>query len=460
MILSKWLATLLGGAFAVQGALAIELNIDDESSLKSAAKTVATRMMKFYDTRESKNIPGKLDGTWWEGGSMFMTLILYWFVTGDNQFNAAIQEGMYFQKGDDNFFPSNYSQYLGNDDQVFWGLAAITAAEFNYPEQEGQPSWVSLAQGVFNTQYPRWDTSSCHGGMRWQIWPYQDGYLTKNAISNGGLFQLSARLALYTGNKTYAEWAERIWDWSATTPLLKQKNWNIADTTTCETQCTDHGDFQWTYNYATYISGAAYMHNYTNGTETKWKEGVEGLIKTSQQFYPTTGFNGAGGQILSDITCEPLGNCDRNQITFKSYFSNWLGVLTTIVPGTYDLIFPQLRTSAQAAAKQCSGGDDGDLCGIRWYKQAVWDGSKGLEQQMAVLGVLSANILPFTNKAPLTAESGGTSKSNPNAGTNSSDSKVPVLNTIGTGDRAGAGILTVIFVSGWAIAVTWMIRGG
>lgn len=32
MILSKWLTTLLGGAFAVQGALAIELNIDDEST--------------------------------------------------------------------------------------------------------------------------------------------------------------------------------------------------------------------------------------------------------------------------------------------------------------------------------------------------------------------------------------------------------------------------------------------
>jgi mannan endo-1,6-alpha-mannosidase len=34
------------------------------------------------------------------------------------------------------------------------------------------------------------------------------------------------------------------------------------------------------------------------------------------------------------------------------------------------------------------------------------------------------------------------------------------LNTIGTGDKAGAGVLTVIFVTGWAVAVTWMIRGG
>jgi mannan endo-1,6-alpha-mannosidase len=32
MILSKWLATLLGGTLAVQGALAIDLNIDDEST--------------------------------------------------------------------------------------------------------------------------------------------------------------------------------------------------------------------------------------------------------------------------------------------------------------------------------------------------------------------------------------------------------------------------------------------
>jgi mannan endo-1,6-alpha-mannosidase len=135
-------------------------------------------------------------------------------------------------------------------------------------------------------------------------------------------------------------------------------------------------------------------------------------------------------------------------------------MLTTIVPGTYDLIYPQLKTSAQAAAKQCSGGDDGKHCGIRWYKQASWDGTKGLEQQMAVLGVLAANLIPFSGKAPLTASSGGTSKSNPNAGTNSSDSNVPILNSIGTGDRAGAGILTVIFVSGWAVAVTWMIRGG
>ena len=192
----------------------------------------------------------------------------------------------------------------------------------------------------------------------------------------------------------------------------------------------------------------------TNGTQ-KWKDGIDGLVGTSAQFYPTS----VGGNILSEITCESIEKCDRNQITFKAYFASWLAFMTTIVPETSDLVMPKLQTSAEAAVKTCTGLSDGSHCGIKWYTQ-TWDGTDGLEQQMAVLGVLNAILVPFKNQAPFTSDTGGTSKSNPNAGTNSSDSDVPVLNNITTGDRAGAGVLTVIFVTGWAVAVTWMIRGG
>lgn len=198
---------------------------------------------------------------------MFMTLIQYWYWTGDTTYNEVTKQGMLWQRGTDDFFPHNYSYYLGNDDQMFWGLAAMTAAELNFPEDDDQPSWVSLAQGVFNTQIPRWDTSACNGGMRWQIWPFQEGYTTKNAITNGGLFQLSARLARYTKNETYSQWAEKIWDWSRTTPLLRP-NWRIADTTSMSHDCRDHGDQQWTYNYGAYIGGAAYMYNLVSPRST------------------------------------------------------------------------------------------------------------------------------------------------------------------------------------------------
>ena len=247
-------------------------------SIKSTAATTAYNMMAYYNGNETGKEPGKLPGTWWEGGAMFMTLIQYWFFTNDSSYNSVIQQGMYYQKGNNDFFPNKHAQYLGNDDQVFWGLAAMTAAEVNFPEKEDEPSWLSLAQGVFNTQVPRWDTSSCDGGLRWQIWPYQAGYTIKNAISNGGLFQLAARLAYYTHNDTYAEWAEKIWDWSATTPLLRENVWTIADTTSTEANCKDHGDMQWTYNYGTYVSGAGYMYNYVSlhGDYVKWQ--ADGML--------------------------------------------------------------------------------------------------------------------------------------------------------------------------------------
>ncbi|KAJ5779129.1 CAZyme family GH76 [Penicillium paradoxum] len=452
--LARWLTTLVA-CLLVKDVIAIEVNPEDEASLKDAAKTVATTMIDFYNARESKNIPGKMDGTWWEGGSMFMTLIQYWYLTGDDQFNDAIQEGMYWQKGSDNdYFPSNYSQYLGNDDQVFWGLAAMTAGELNFPQRDGEPSWVSLAAGVFNGQVPRWDMTACGGGLRWQIWPYQDGYSMKNAISNGGLFQLSARLALYTKNATYAEWAEKIWDWSATTPLLR-KNWVIADSTNNAANCKDHGDYQWTYNYATYISGAGYMHNYTNGTETKWLKGIKGMIKTSDQFFPASG----GKTIISEITCEPIKRCDRNQRTFKSYFTSWIGFMSLIVPSNVtDDLMGRFKSSAVAAGQQCSGGSDGKHCGTRWTKKSEWDGTKGLEQQMAVLGVLNAVLVPYTAEGPYNADNGGLSSGEPHNETDSEGNSGP--DAITTGDRVGAGILTGFFVILWAGAISWMLIGG
>lgn len=133
-----------------------------------------------------------------------------------------------------------------------------------YPEPPPkQPSWLSLAQATFNLQVNRWDTQHCGGGLRWQIFPFNKGYDYKNTISNGGFFQLAARLARYTGNDTYAEWADKTWDWMHTTPLFTD-NYAIYDGIKIE-NCSNPYPIQWTYNVGTFLMGAANMYNYVSG---------------------------------------------------------------------------------------------------------------------------------------------------------------------------------------------------
>lgn len=163
---------------------------------------------------------------------------------------------------------------------------------------------------------------------------------------------------------------------------------------------------------------------------------------------------------MSEVACEPNQMCDRNQRCFKAFLSTWLGFLTTIAPYTTDEIIPKLQASALGAAQQCSGGDDKKHCGRRWY-QDKWDGYKGLEEQMSALGIMTMAMLPHAtkNQAPLTSKTGGNSKSNPDAGKGESE-ETGELRPISTGDRAGAGVVTVVFMGGWIAAVTFMLWGG
>ncbi len=135
----------------------------------------------------------------------------------------------------------------------------------NFPEPPpDKPSWLALAQAVFNQQASRWETSTCGGGLRWQIFSWNKGYEYKNSISNGCFFQLAARLARYTGNQTYADWAEKTWDWMETTRLVTPE-FNIYDGVNMLDNCTKPVPIQWTYNVGTFLMGAANLYNYVSG---------------------------------------------------------------------------------------------------------------------------------------------------------------------------------------------------
>lgn len=130
--------------------------------------------------------------------------------------------------------------------------------------------------------------------------------------------------------------------------------------------------------------------------------------------------------------------------------------MSQIVPANVtDATMAKFKTSAVAAGQQCSGGDDGKHCGIRWTKRAEWDQTQGLEQEMAVLGVLNSVMVPFKAKGPYNTDNGGESQPDPNAGKDDD----PKTRSITTGDRAGAGIVTAIFIGTWVAGLSWAIWG-
>jgi mannan endo-1,6-alpha-mannosidase len=161
------------------------------ADIKQTAADVAWDLMQYYKGNQSGQTPGILPGPppagdyyWWEGGSMWGTLIDYWKLTGDKSYNDVVTQAMLWQVGPNkDYMPPNVTASLGNDDQGFWGMSAMLAAENNFPDPPSdQPQWLALAQAVFNTQAdPNRHDDTCNGGLRWQIPLSNNGYNYKNS---------------------------------------------------------------------------------------------------------------------------------------------------------------------------------------------------------------------------------------------------------------------------------------
>ncbi|KAG4433447.1 hypothetical protein IFR05_011073 [Cadophora sp. M221] len=443
---SMAMAVLAGSQVA--NALTVDLGSAD--SIKSVAKSIAFDMMSYYTGNNTGDIPGNLPAPyyWWEAGAMFGAMVDYWYYTGDTTYNDVTTQALLWQVGPNrDYMTPNQTKTEGNDDQGFWGLAAMSAAEVNFPNPPSdQPQWLALAQAVFNTQAPRWDTTSCGGGLKWQIFTFNNGYNYKNSISNGCFFNLGARLAKYTGNNTYSDWAEKTYEWMESIGLIDQ-NYYVFDGSDDLINCTRVNRLQWTYNAGAMLLGAANMYNHTNGS-TIWKTRLDGLIQGLDVFFPN------GQNVMQEVACENNGLCNVDQHSFKAYLARWMAATTKMAPYTYDTIMGKLGPSAKAAAAQCSGGDNGRTCGLKWSMGTTWDGSYGVGQEMAALEVIQSNLIAQVS-GPVTNGTGGTSVGDPNAGS-AAVSYLPV-GPATSADRGGAGFLTALILISFIGMIWWMI---
>lgn len=302
--------------------------------------------------------------------------------------------------------PPAYYASLGNDDQAFWALSVLSAVEYGFPTPAGNSStvWLDLAEAVFNTQWPRWDTTSCNGGLRWQIFQSNAGYNYKNSISNGGFFQIAARLAHYTGNQTYVDWAEKAWDWMRGVDLIDNQ-YNVFDGTNDLLNCSQVDHTMWSYNPSMLLYGAAMLYNYTNGSQI-WENRTTGLLDACANNFFSPYKNATN--IMYEPACEPTNNCDDDELSFKAYMARWLAKASVVAPYIAGPVNTLLSRSAEAAANACSGGQYGTTCGEKWYVGG-YDGSYGVGQELSALETVQALLLlredsNVTRRYPLTSK--------------------------------------------------------
>jgi mannan endo-1,6-alpha-mannosidase len=355
--------------------------------------------MKYY-TGNVTNTPSTIailpsPYYWWEAGAMWGALIDYYHYTGDSSYNEVTTEALLSQVGPNSDYMMPDQQFdEGNDDQSFWGFATMSAAEKNYPEPTtGEYTWIELTENLWNTQVRRWDTTSCNGGLKWQIYPSNNGYDYKNSISNGAFFQLSARLARYTGNQTYLDWALKSYDWSVNVGLI-DSDYHVYDGADDTTNCSNHSEIIWTYNTGVYLYGAAVLYNYTNGSDL-WTQRTQGFLQASSQYFNP--YRNASN-VMVETACETVNTCDNDQYSFKGYLSRFMWASTLMAPFTKSQITTYLQGSSLAAARACSGGTNGATCGEHWYWEIAYDGKYGVGQQMSALetihGLLAAESVP------------------------------------------------------------------
>jgi mannan endo-1,6-alpha-mannosidase len=386
-------------------------------------------------------------------------MIRYWALTGDDTYNSLVGEAMLFQVGPEyEYMPPNQTKVEGNDDQSTWALAAMTAAEYGFPMPSGASqnlTWLQYADNVFGSQVLRWDTTSCGGGLKWQIFTFNNGYNYKNSIGNGNFAQLGNRLARFTGNSTYSDWAQKATQWALDISLISPTG-RVFDGTDDNKNCSELNHIQWSSSAGTFISSAAYALNQT--TSPFWTSLLYNLTQSANVFVQDN--------VLYEVACDAGDNCSVDQIAMRGILIRALTRVQDLVQdsmssnGTTDSTGPQLTRpvisnillkSAEAAAATCTGGDSGTECSDKWWT-GKWDGTTGLGQQLNALEIMLANLpakaLESTTST-VNSSTPTTSGGNSSATTNSSDSGAASQSANGAN---GTLVSTIVMLGALALA--------
>ncbi len=349
---------------------AIDLNVDDKTSVREAADSIAENLFAQYHASDG-SAPYLLEEPyyWWESGVFWHTLLDYSILTNTTKYTSQIAAALRFQSGDDrNYMPANQSISLANDDMAYWASAAMTAAEHDLPQplpyDIGKDSWDVLATTAWKGINARWDEETCGGGLRWSIFSFSKGYDFKNSAANLGFFLLSTRLARYTGNTTYSETATKVWDWMEDTGLLEDrvnattntKTLAVYDGADTSSNCTVINKLQMSAYHGQALHGASILAAISNegkdSPKELWRDRVAALVAGADAYFFRDG-------VMVETGCEPDLRCNLDMRAYKGVLASSI-YKAQIATGYDDLVSIDLTKTAQAVAKSCAEKGDSD----------------------------------------------------------------------------------------------------
>ena len=395
------LALGAAAALALSGATgALELNVKDEASIKKAAGEIIKGLYAYHNPSSTAGHFNQPEPWfWWLSGSGWTGVLDYTVYTQDTNYKKDLLSAIAQNVGPDyDFLPPEQANWEANDDQMYWVYAALTALEYDFdplPCEDGNDcanSWLDISINAWEGWVDRWNGASdtCGGGLKWQWNQEAAGFTYKNAVTNGGFFQASARLARYTGNETYAEWATKIWDWSRSVGLVSD-DFHVYDGTSDGDgqNCSTVNHDEWSYNIASYLHGAANMFAYAEGkNKEEWGIRVNGFLETAASTYFTS--EDPKG-IMYEQKCEKERTCSTDQTSFKSSLARWMAKTAVLVPDTSEYIFKLLEPSAAGAATSCSGHDN-STCGVQWYTGS-FDGQSDFGTELSALEAVQSLLV-------------------------------------------------------------------
>ncbi|KHN95828.1 mannan endo-1,6-alpha-mannosidase-like protein [Metarhizium album ARSEF 1941] len=394
-------AAAMGGIFAPK-----DVDVDSISSVRNVASTLAYETMTYYSgnttdpkSRDFGNV--KKPYYWWVAGALFEALLDYYHYTLDPSYNGVVIQALLAPTNlgpKKDYMPPEHADEEGNDDLFFWGSAVLTAAERNFPQPNPDlPSWLDIGINVFNQLVGRWDTTKCGGGLFWQILESNpNGLKYKNSVSNGGFFQLAARLARATGNSTYLDWAEKIWDWNYQVGFIDSETLQVYDGADIGTDCKKTNKKSFSYTTGIFLYGAAVMHVHTGKPE--WKERTEKLFRQGAKIF----FTGNDKNIMWEFECEQTNSCNYDMVIFKAILARFMWKTSRITPSLSPDVKSLLVSTVKAAVATCTGGESGRQCGLRWY-EGGFSGEPTLGPQLSALELVQG-LLVQGSPAPLEAK--------------------------------------------------------